>query len=96
MEREQTVAELRMYVRLLEEKLHPPKVEPLPQPQRAPEPAPQPVAAVRAVGFEVPVVSTVPAAVAAPAPSAHVRAPEVAPPLPPRVARPKVEGWKTW
>jgi hypothetical protein len=89
MEREQTVAELRMYVKLLEEKLQPPKLDVQSVVQlRAPEPVPQaqplPIAAARAIGIEVPVAS------------AHVRAPEVAPPLPPRVARPKVEGWKTW
>jgi len=84
MEREQTVAELRMYIRLLEEKLEPKRVEPQP----APAPEPRPVAtAARAVGIEIP---------SPPQATAHARAPEVAPPLPPRVARPKVEGWKTW
>ncbi len=85
MEREQTVAELRMYIRLLEEKLEPKKAEP--QPIVAPMP-PAPVSA-RAVGIEVPVPP--------PSPTPHTRAPDLAPPLPPRVgARPKVEGWKTW
>ena len=82
MEREQTVAELRMYVKMLEEKLAPPKVEPA---------AP----AAPAVAFTAPLEAPLSAARAA-APSAYVRAPEVAPPLPPRVARPKIDGWKTW
>ncbi len=48
MEREQTVAELRMYVKMLEEKLQPAKVEPAvapaPVPPRPVEAAPQSVA----------------------------------------------------
>jgi hypothetical protein len=96
MEREQTVAELRMYIRLLEEKLDP-KTE-----HAVPVSRPQPPAApVREVHVAaVPVRPYVPPPVQ-PAPpsipiSAYTREPNVAPPLPPRVARPKVDGWKTW
>lgn len=77
MEREQAVAELRMYVKMLEEKLQPAKSEP------AAAPAPRPI--------EAPVAAAQPIT-----PSAYARAPEVSPPLPPRVARPKIDGWKTW
>lgn len=80
MEREQTVAELRMYVKMLEEKLQPAKVEPAVAPAPVPPPPLPPVeAAARPV-----------------APSAHVRAPRVAPPSPPRVTRRHIDGWKTW
>ncbi|MBL8949643.1 MAG: hypothetical protein JNK82_02625 [Myxococcaceae bacterium] len=82
MEREQTVAELRMYIRLLEEKVTPQRAEPF-----VPPPAPTPQPAARVVGVAVP-----PAA----QPTPHARAPEVAPPMPPRVGGRKVEGWKTW
>ena len=86
MEREQTVAELRMYVKMLEEKLAPAK-------------QPEPVVQQRHVHAVMhpqamhaqPVEAAKPAA-----PSAYARAPQVAPPLPPRVARPKIDGWKTW
>jgi hypothetical protein len=104
MEREQTVAELRMYIRLLEEKLEP-KPEPVAQVSR-----PQPVAApVREVHVSVTPVEPQPypqqSAQPHPLPhysreavpvSAYTREPNIAPPLPPRVARPKVDGWKTW
>ncbi|MBK7863266.1 MAG: hypothetical protein IPJ65_32610 [Archangiaceae bacterium] len=80
MEREQTVAELRMYVKLLEEKLHP-KSEPL-----AADPRPEALrAAAVAIGVELPS-----------APSPHVRAPHASPPEPVRVGRPKVDNWKSW
>jgi hypothetical protein len=96
MEREQTVAELRMYIRVLEEKLEPhaevarpaPAPPPLPlvqayvAPRLAPQTGPQPVIAA-------------PPEPAPPA-SAYTREPTTAPPLPPRVGRPKVDGWKTW
>ena len=91
MEREQTVAELRMYIRMLEEKLEP-KVE------TAAVSRPQPVAApVR----EVRVAPPPPADPPAPMPrippvSAYTLEPTAAPPVPPRVTRPKVDGWKTW
>jgi hypothetical protein len=95
MEREQIVAELRMYVKLLEEKLNPPKLdkqdEEPPHARRlaqASEPRFHPQAQLpRAppLSVEIPDV-----------PSGHVRAPEVEPPQPPRVARPKIDGWKTW
>ena len=100
MEREQTVAELRMYIRLLEE-----KVEANAEP-KAPEPVSRaaPVAApahemreVREVRFSsAPTAGT--ATVTSPVAevSAYTREPTVAPPLPPRVNRPKVDGWKTW
>lgn len=100
MEREQVVAELRMYVRLLEEKLNPPKLDqPEPQPRPPPQPQAQPQAQQPAQPPPHRVVMHPQASFSADisaAPSAHVRAPEVAPPLPPRVARPRVDGWKTW
>jgi len=96
MEREQTVAELRMYIRVLEEKLEP-KVEVAPA--RAPAhpgvSRPEPAAAP---AREVHVAPAPPELHIARPPdaSAYTREPTVAPPLPPRVGRPKVDGWKTW
>ena len=97
MEREQTVAELRMYIRLLEEKLEP-KAEPAAAPMSRPQPVAAPVrevhvAAVPAQPYVPPPVQPAPPSIPA---SAYTREPNVAPPLPPRVARPKVDGWKTW
>jgi hypothetical protein len=104
MEREQTVAELRMYIRLLEEKAEqkpPPEpaprpmvpmasLEPIPAPRRT---APFANAAPPPREVESPVVPTPPRP---PPASAYSREPTVAPPLPPRMARPRVDGWKTW
>jgi hypothetical protein len=107
MEREQTVAELRMYIRLLEEKLEP-KPEPVAPVRSIPVDRPQPVAApVRQVHVSATPVEPQPQVYPQPYPqqspmpqpvsvSAYTREPNVAPPLPPRVARPKVDGWKTW
>jgi hypothetical protein len=84
MEREQTVAELRMYVRLLEEKLEPPRSEPEPRIARNAQPAPMHTEAEPTFRIEIPTVTP------------HARAPESMPPEPPRMGRPKVDGWKTW
>jgi hypothetical protein len=86
MEREQALAELRMYVKMLEEKMEAKRAEP-----------PRPSAPVAAVPVEMPVVVPVVPAPARPMPpTPHTRAPSRSPPIPPRVARPKVDGWKTW
>ena len=87
MEREQIVAELRMYVKLLEEKLEPKKAAAEPERITVPRPSAPVYVAQNIVQ---------PPAARAHAPSMHARAPDVAPPLPPRVARPKIDGWKTW
>ena len=91
MEREQAVAELRMYVRLLEEKLQKPAEVASTAPIAEPKPRAQ---GSVAVVLEAPVVPS--AAKTRSAPTAHARAPRVAAPLPPRVARPKIDSWKTW
>jgi hypothetical protein len=84
MEREQSLAELQLYVKVLEERLAAKPVAPPapPRPEEAPRAAaPAPVAAPRA----------------APSPSPKVAAPPGAPaaaaPLSPR---PRLDGWKTW
>lgn len=86
MEREQALAELKMYVKVLEEKLTP--AAPLPQHP----PAPREAAAPR------PEAPPPKAPVAPPPPSPRLRA-DVAtrPPVPPRVGmRPGQDGWKSW
>ena len=82
MEREQALAELKMYVKLLEEKAAAPPLAPTPAPA-APEVPAQVVA--RAAPPVVPMVTrTAPA----------VRGPSAYPPRP--VSRPVPDGWKTW
>jgi hypothetical protein len=81
MEREQALAELKMYVKMLEEKVAAPvAVTPPPQPRpivMAPPEPPRPAAPP-------------------PQPAAPPR-PTRTPPVPPRIAaRPRVDGWKTW
>jgi hypothetical protein len=95
MEREQTVAELRMYIRLLEEKLEP-RSEATPAPRPAPLSRPEPVAAPPREVHVAPALSVEPQRSRQADASAYTREPTVAPPLPPRVGRPKVDGWKTW
>ena len=94
MEREQTVAELRMYIRVLEEKLEPKAEVARPAPAPAAEPVMRAYVAPRPAPAPAHVIASMPEP--APAASAYTREPTVAPPLPPRVARPKVDGWKTW
>jgi hypothetical protein len=88
MEREQALAELRMYVKLLEEKQQAAAPAPAPpQPQQHSEPI------LRVVGSDRPVVPPQSMSMEA---TPHLRDPYGAPPMPPRVARPKIDGWKTW
>jgi len=89
MEREQALAELKMYVKLLEEKVTPPKAEPVAKPPPA-EMAPRPPAPPRQ-----PAPPRPPRPPATP-PRVGVSA-TMRPPVPPRVgARPTSEGWKVW
>jgi hypothetical protein len=82
MEREQALAELKMYVKLLEEKVAAPAVPPpAAAPQAVAAPAPQPHPPPPAVPF---VSRTAPA----------VRASFPHPPRP--MSRPVHDGWKTW
>ncbi len=82
MEREQSLAELKMYVKMLEEKLAPVAAAPT---AVAPPPAPRPAVVAEAKapppsgGLETP------------------RSVPRVPPVPPRMAaRPRLDGWKTW
>jgi hypothetical protein len=82
MEKEQAVAELRMYVKLLEERL-------------APKPAasaPAPVAAPVAAAAPVTVPSPKPAPAPAPAPAVAAAPARVPPPKAHKVP----DGWRTW
>ena len=87
MEREQALAELRMYVKLLEEKVQKPA-------ERAPAEPKSRVEESVAMTYEVPMIPSPATTPSTPTP--YTRAPNVAPPLPPRVARPRIDGWKTW
>ena len=90
MEREQALAELKMYVKLLEEKVAPPKAE-APAPVVAPAPPAQAVA--RPVAQPPPPRPPSPPATP---PRVEVSA-TIRPPVPPRVgSRPTSEGWKVW
>ena len=82
MEREQALAELKMYVKMLEEKLAPPA-----PPVRVEAPVPVPVAAPVATPRPAPTVTDAgPRKVAPPVP-----------PMPPRIASAaRLDGWKTW
>lgn len=82
MEREQALAELKMYVKVLEEKLAPPK------PPEAPAPA---------VAAPVPAPPRPPATPPPPV-RTHVSVrPPPRPPVPPRVGAPVVgDGWRAW
>ena len=83
MEREQALAELKMYVKMLEEKMAAAPVTPKPIVMTPSEPPPAPIP------------QPAPAKVQSPLPY-RVAASRV-PPVPPQIAaRPRVDGWKTW
>ncbi len=84
MEREQALAEMRMYVQLLEDRLHA-STQPAPAPASAPEPIAPVAAPVEA--------SKAPVPEAAPAPRAPAQAPR--PPQASRAAKAS-DGWKVW
>jgi hypothetical protein len=109
MEKEQAVAELRMYVKLLEEKLAKPAERKEPEPEPAP-PAPAEPPALRSVPRPPPPPSGALRLVRPRTPSAVVSAPRAPPrpPAPPRASalpplpRPTArrfaasDGWKAW
>ena len=86
MEREQALAELRMYVKMLEEQKA--RHEERDRETEASQPM------LRVVGGgEPPMVPPAPYPVDA---TPHLRDPQVEPPMAPRVGRSVIDGWKTW
>lgn len=86
MEREQTVAELRMYVRMLEEQVEATRGQ-------------SAIGAPVARPPEKPTEATVPTGSSSARPSpptAHAANPLQQPPMPPRIDKPRIDGWKTW